>query len=143
MKILLTRISKGSVSVDKRVIAEIDKGLALFVGIGKEDDLKTIDEMAKRVVNFRVFENESGKLDFSVKDKGYGILCISNFTLYTRTRDGRRPSFDDCMNPKRAEELFAVFIDKLKSYGLTVAGGAFGKHMDVNLDLDGPVNIIL
>ncbi len=143
MKVLLTRVSKGSVSVGVKIIGSIDKGLALFVGITKGDNSDAIDLLCKKVINLRVFENEEGKLHYSLKDKNYSILCISNFTLYANTDKGRRPSFDGCLASDLAKELFNEFVDRLRYYGINVETGVFGAHMDIKLDMDGPVNILL
>ena len=94
-------------------------------------------------MNLRVFENDSCKLHYSLKDKGYQILCISNFTLCARTNKGNRPSFDEAMPPDEANKLFEEFIKLLKSKKIDVQKGIFGQHMDININMDGPINIVL
>jgi D-tyrosyl-tRNA(Tyr) deacylase len=143
MKVLVARINKGQIIVAEEVVSSCLKGLAVFVSFEKEDfkiDLKT---MAEKVINLRIFEDQEGKLAYSVKDKAYSILAIPNFTLCADTDKGRRPSFDNSLAYKEAEKLFDDFVVTLKSYGLTVDEGVFGAYMDIKLDLDGPVNIIL
>ena len=124
-------------------MASIDKGIVLFVGFSKSDDENTISDMAQKVVNLRVFEDENNKLMYSVKDKNYKILCIPNFTLYANTKKGRRPSFEDVLGKEKASILFDNFILLLKASGVFVESGKFGEHMEILLNLDGPVNIVL
>jgi len=143
MKISLTRINKGRVSVEGKVIASIDKGLAVFIGLEKTDTGDSFEQIAEKIINLRIFENEEGKLDCSVKDKNYHVLCIPNFTLCADTTKGRRPSFEGAMAPNIAKGLFGEFIKILENKGVKTEGGQFGAHMDIKLDLDGPVNIIL
>ena len=143
MKVLLMRITKGRVIAQDKTVSSADKGLAVFVGVEKGDDYRTLEGMAYKVVHMRLFENEEGKLDYSVRDKKYHILCISNFTLCANTEKGRRPSFDKSMLKEEADKLFNDFVLFLKAREIEVQVGAFGEHMDIGLDLDGPVNIIL
>jgi len=137
------RTKEASVSVKSEVIASIDKGIVLFVGFSNSDDENTISNMAQKVVNLRVFEDENNKLMYSVKDKNYKILCIPNFTLYANIKKGRRPSFEDVLGKEKASILFDNFILLLKASGVVVESGKFGEHMEILLNLDGPVNIIL
>jgi len=143
MKVILMRTKEASVSVKSEVIASIDKGIVLFVGFSNSDDENTISNMAQKVVNLRVFEDENNKLMYSVKDKNYKILCIPNFTLYANIKKGRRPSFEDVLGKEKASILFDNFILLLKASGVVVESGKFGEHMEILLNLDGPVNIIL
>ena len=143
MKVLVVRLHKGSVSVGGKVVSSIGKGIALFAGMEKKDIHHDLVVMAEKIVNLRIFENEEGKLNFSVKDKNYQILCISNFTLCANTDKGRRPSFDNSMPKDEANRLFEDFVLLLGAKGIDVQAGVFGEHMDINLELDGPVNIIL
>ncbi|MDD5195520.1 MAG: D-aminoacyl-tRNA deacylase, partial [Candidatus Omnitrophica bacterium] len=117
--------------------------MAVFVGFSTGDNDTVIEAMAQKIVNLRIFENEQSKLDYSLKDKNYQIICISNFTLYANTEKGRRPSFEEALDRPEADKLFRDFVLLLEARGLTVARGAFGEHMDIRLTLDGPVNIIL
>ncbi len=143
MKALVVRVHRGELKVEDDVISSIGSGIAVFVGIEKDDTTEQMVKMAEKVVNMRIFENESGKMNFSVKDKNYDIMCIPNFTLCANTEGGRRPSFDHALAPAQAEGMYDDFIGFLKSYGVEVKGGVFGAHMDIQLDLNGPVNIIL
>ena len=143
MKVLVVRVHKGEVSIEAKRLSAIGRGLAIFVSLEKGDSGVKLDEMADRVVNLRVFENQEAKMHYSLKDRGYELLCISNFTLLANTSKGRRPCFENALGPQEASKLFTDFISILKSKGVTVQTGAFGKHMDINLALDGPVNILL
>ncbi len=143
MKVLVSRISKGSVFVLGKKVSSVSKGIVLFVGFEKGDSFISLESAAKKVLNLRVFENDSCKLHYSLKDKGYQILCISNFTLCARTNKGNRPSFDEAMPPDEANKLFEEFIKLLKSKKIDVQKGIFGQHMDININMDGPINIVL
>ena len=143
MKALVTRVHKGEVIVNGEKLSSIKKGLAIFVSLEKGDNGDKLNEMAERVINLRIFENQEGKLDHSLKDKNYELLCISNFTLAAGLNKGRRPSFDNALGFNEASKLFDSFVLALRSKGVVIQIGAFGKHMDINLALDGPVNILL
>ncbi|MFO8052689.1 MAG: D-aminoacyl-tRNA deacylase [Candidatus Omnitrophota bacterium] len=140
MKVLINRISKGKVEVAKEVIASINKGLTVFVGIESNDTESTLVTASKKIVNMRLFENDSGKLSESVKEKGYPILCIPNFTLCASTEKGRRPSFEKAMKPDAAKKMFAKFMVLLQNK-IDLQSGIFGADMAIDLELDGPVNI--
>ncbi|MDD3295880.1 MAG: D-aminoacyl-tRNA deacylase [Candidatus Omnitrophica bacterium] len=143
MKLVALRVKQGSIYVAGEKVSSISKGMALFVGFESGDCKDDITLMAQRAVNLRIFENQEGKLDYSVKDKELSILCIPNFTLCASTDKGRRPSFEESMPYSEAEGFFDEFVLALKAYGIDVQEGVFGAYMDINLDLDGPVNIII
>jgi D-tyrosyl-tRNA(Tyr) deacylase len=143
MKVLVVRVNKGSIWVKGSIISSIGKGLALFVGIERDDTQATLAAMTEKILTLRIFEDEEGKLNYSVKDKNFQILCIPNFTLCANTDKGRRPSFERSMPRHQASEFYQRFVGILKSTGLEVGEGVFGEHMDISLELDGPVNIVL
>ncbi|MFH1876002.1 MAG: D-aminoacyl-tRNA deacylase [Candidatus Omnitrophota bacterium] len=143
MKALIVRINKGSVIADSAPGASIGRGLAVFLGIVKSDTDHDAARLAEKIAHMRIFENESKKLDCSVKDKGYQVLCISNFTLCAKSNKGRRPSFEEAMPKEEARERFENFVLLLRGQGLSVSTGIYGAHMDIALDLDGPVNIVV
>lgn len=142
MKLLVTRINKGEVLVNGRIFSAIGKGVAVFAGIDKDDSSVSLAKAAEKVVNLRIFEDDAKKLRFSVKDKNLQVLCIPNFTLCANIDKGRRPSFDNSMPLLEAEKMFNNFVSLLGVEGVEVKSGDFGAHMDINLDLDGPVNIV-
>ncbi|MCM8787513.1 MAG: D-aminoacyl-tRNA deacylase [Candidatus Omnitrophica bacterium] len=143
MRAVLIRVEEAVVYIKDEVFSKIEKGLVIFVGFRRTDTDVCLANMAEKILNLRVFENEAKKLDYSVKDKSYAILCIPNFTLYANTQKGRRPSFEDAMPRQEAFRLFKNFILLLKSKQLKVSEGAFGEHMQIKLVADGPLNIIL
>lgn len=143
MKILITRVQKASVTVEGKIISSIGKGIALFLGVEKGDTDDDTYAMAEKAANIRIFENDEGKLHYSLMEKQYEVLCISNFTLCANTEKGRRPSFDDSMEKEAANKCFENFVLILQSKGIKVARGVFGAHMDISVSMDGPVNIML
>lgn len=144
MRILLQRVSSGSVTVDGEVIGEIDRGYVLLVGVGDGDTEAEADKLAEKVVNLRLFYNDEGKFDRSLLDVGGGALVVSQFTLYGDARKGRRPSFVGAARPEVAEPLCDYFADRLRGLGVAVvATGRFGAAMRVNLCNEGPVTLWL
>jgi D-tyrosyl-tRNA(Tyr) deacylase len=143
MKILINRINKGKVKVAKEVIASINKGLAVFVGIEAGNTESNLVTAAKKIVNIRIFEDKTGKMSRSVKQTGLPVLCIPNFTLCASTEKGRRPSFEKAMKPEKAKKLFDKFLNLLHNELGNIQSGIFGAHMNIKLELDGPVNITL
>lgn len=146
MRALLQRVSRASVTVDGRVTGAIGPGFLVLLGIGRSasgDSETQIKAMAEKIVHLRVFEDDEGKMNRSLLDTGGQVLVVSQFTLYADTRKGRRPSFKDAAPPAIAEPLVERFKDTIAAYGLKVAGGVFGAHMDVELLNSGPVTIWL
>ena len=143
MRALLQRVSRASVTVDGRVAGEIGQGFLVLLGIGSGDSETQIRTMAEKIVHLRVFEDDEGKMNRSLLDIDGEVLVVSQFTLYADTRKGRRPSFTDAAPPAIAEPLVERFNDTVAAYGLKVAGGVFGAHMDVELLNYGPVTIWL
>src|SRR5215470_2349370 len=141
MRALLQRVSRASVTVDEQVVGQIDQGLLVFLGVGQDDSEVQVKTLADKIVHLRIFEDDEGKMNRSLLDIGGEVLVISQFTLYADTRKGRRPSFTDAAPPEIAEPLCERFKDAVATYGLKVAGGVFGAHMDVELLNDGPVTI--
>lgn len=143
MRIVLQRVRGASVRVDEELIASIDRGLLLLVGIGKEDTNLDLPRVARKLTELRIFEDGEGKMNRTLKDVGGDVLVVSQFTLYGRTEKGRRPSFVDAAPPEIAESLFDAFVEALVDEGVAVATGRFGARMAVELINDGPVTLIL
>lgn len=143
MKLVIQRVKEASVEVNKNVVGQIDKGLLIFVGITHTDTKEIADYLLKKVCNLRIFEDENGKMNLSLKDVKGKLLIVSQFTLYANCESGNRPSFTDAAKPDTANELYEYFCEKCKDNGIEVKKGIFGADMKVNLLNDGPVTIIL
>ncbi len=143
MRVLLQRVSRAQVQVDSEVKGTIGPGLVLLVGIGPQDDDKSLRFCAEKCANLRVFADETGKMNRSVRDVNGSILAISQFTLYGDCRKGRRPSFVQAAPPEQAGLLYQRFITILEDLGMEVAQGVFGAHMSVEIHNDGPVTLLL
>lgn len=143
MKILLQRVSEASCIVDERITGKIGKGILVYLGIGKDDSIKQIEWLADKIVNLRIFEDESGKMNLSLKDVKGEILVVSQFTLYGNCKRGRRPDFASAAKPELAKKLYEQFIDVLKEKNVNVQTGIFGAHMIIQSGNDGPINLIL
>lgn len=143
MRLVLQRVSQAEVVVEGRRVASIGRGLLLLVGFAPGDGAAEIEYWARRVPEFRVFEDAEGKMNLSVADLGGKILAVPNFTLLADVQKGRRPSFSPAAPPEQAAALFAEFVAALRKGGATVETGEFGAHMHVALVNDGPVTLIL
>lgn len=126
-----------------RTVAEIGVGLVLLVGVGREDGLGAYDRLAEKVANLRIFPDEAGKMNRSMRDVGGEVLVVPQFTLYGDVRRGRRPSFDAAAPPEIAADRVEAFARALEARGLPVRRGAFREHMEVELVNDGPVTLWL
>ena len=143
MKILLQRVNYARVTVNQEIVGQIEKGLLLLVGIGKNDNDVNLKILANKVLNLRIFGNEQGRIDKSVLDIGGEILMVPQFTLYADTSKGRRPEFFSAMEPIKAKEFTEKFVEILKASNLKIEQGIFGADMKVSLENDGPVTIML
>ena len=143
MKVVLQRVKKASVSVNNEVISAIEKGLVILLGIDKGDDISQAEFLANKVSNLRIFADENGKMNLSVKEIGGKILVVSQFTLSGDCRRGKRPSFDHAEHPSKAEPMYEQFIELIKNEGVEVATGSFGAMMDIELINDGPVTFVI
>jgi D-tyrosyl-tRNA(Tyr) deacylase len=145
MKIVVQRVKRAKVILSKtgKVKGEIGKGLLLLIGVGKKDDEEKAKLLAEKVSKLRVMADKEGKMNLSINDLGSGILAVSQFTLYADTSKGNRPSFVEAADPKKAEEIYNVFVDGLKKRVEKVETGGFGAYMEIEADLDGPVTILL
>ena len=142
MRVLVQRSKNSKVTIDGKVNGEIDHGYVLLVGFTEGDNDTIIDKMINKILNLRIFEDENGKMNLSILDTKGSILSISQFTLYANSKEGRRPSFVEAMNPKDASILYDKFNDKLKSL-IHTETGIFGADMKVEIYNDGPVTIML
>jgi len=143
MRAVVQRVTRAQVSVEGELSGEIDGGLCVLVGVGKQDTEADATALADKVINLRIFEDEAGKMNKSLLDAGGALLAVSQFTLYGDASKGRRPSFIQAMEPERAEELFEKFCAACRNGGVSVATGRFRTHMSVSLVNDGPVTLWL
>lgn len=142
MRLLIQRVSRGRVEVDSEATGEIDQGLVVFVAAGTGDDEDDLAYCVDKTANLRIFADEEGQMNLSVRDVGGSILAVPQFTLYADVSEGRRPSFFEAMDPGPAEQMYEEYVDALRDeYDLTVETGEFGASMDVDLVNDGPVTI--
>ena len=142
MKIILQKVKKASVSVDNKIVGNIEKGYCLLVGVHKESTEEDARYLAKKIAQARLFEDENDKINLSLKDVGGSILSVSQFTLYADTKKGNRPSFTSAAGAEKANELYEKFNEYLKEEGVTVETGIFQTMMEVNIVNDGPVTIV-
>ena len=142
MKVVVQRSKYSSVTVDGKIVGQIDNGLVLLVGITKEDTLQDLEYMAKKVLNLRIFDDNNGVMNKSILDNGGSILSISQFTLCANTKKGNRPSYIDAMEPVLAKKYYLKFNEMLRE-SVDVSEGIFQADMLVNINNDGPITIIL
>jgi D-aminoacyl-tRNA deacylase len=144
LRIVLQRVSEASVTVGGEAVSEVGHGLLLLVGVAAGDGEAQADWLAEKVAGLRIFNDEEGKMNLSVRDVRGAVLAVSQFTLLADTRKGKRPSFVHAAPPEEAEPLFDYFCKRLRASGVgTVETGTFGAMMEVALVNDGPVTIVL
>jgi D-tyrosyl-tRNA(Tyr) deacylase len=143
MRAIVQRSLEASCVVDGNVTGSIDKGFMILVGFTHTDTLDEIKLLTRKIAGLRVFEDECGKLNKSIKDVNGSILAISQFTLYADCKRGNRPSFTDAMYYEKANDMFNIFVEELRQYDIKVETGVFGADMKIKFTNDGPVTIIL
>ena len=143
MKIVVQRVSKAQVEVEGKIVGKIEKGFLVLLGVTHGDTKEQADYIVKKLCNLRIFTDENGKMNLSLKDVGGELLIVSQFTLYGDCRKGRRPSFSSAARPEVATKLYEEFIEKARKENIVTKTGRFGAHMMVDLTNDGPVTILL
>ena len=143
MKLLIQRVKRAAVEVDNQTVGQIEQGLLIFIGICKGDVRQQAEFLARKAANLRIFEDENGKMNLSVKDKKGKVLVISQFTLAGDCTRGNRPGFDNAEIPDLAKPMYEYFSDCLRNEGIPVENGIFQADMQVSLINDGPVTFIL
>ena len=143
MRVVVQRSLNSKVLVDNKVTGSIEAGLVVLVGFTHDDDITDIDYIVKKIINLRIFDDEKGVMNLSIKDTFKNILSISQFTLYADTSKGNRPSYVNAMKGEEATKLYDIFNERLKCNGMNVQTGIFGEDMDVHIRNDGPVTIII
>jgi D-aminoacyl-tRNA deacylase len=143
MRALIQRVDHAKVTVDGEVIGQISKGLLVLLGVTHDDTEEIANKLASKISKLRIFNDNAGKMNLSVKDVGGEVLVVSQFTLYADAKGGNRPSYITAAQPEQATHLYQIFSDALRALGFTVANGKFGANMDVELLNQGPVTIWL
>lgn len=143
MKAVIQVVTDAELSVNGQSISKIGKGYVVYFGVKKGDTQKEADYMIKKLSSLRIFKDENGKTNLSLKDVGGEILLVSQFTLYANTEHGNRPDFLNAEQPDKANSLYEYTVTGLTALGLTVKKGVFGEHMVINQNNDGPFTLIL
>ena len=143
MKFVVQRVSNASVEVNSKIVGEIKKGFLVLVGIKIDDTKEIADFMVSKLAKLRIFEDEAGKMNLSIKDVKGKLLLVSQFTLYANCKGGNRPDFVNAAKPEYAKELYEYVVQKCKQEGIEVQTGIFREEMKVRLLNDGPVTIIM
>jgi len=143
MRAVVQRVTRASVRVSGQVVAEIQAGVLVLLGIAREDTESDADYLAGKIAGLRIFEDQDGKMNRSVVDAGGAVLAVSQFTLFGDVRRGKRPSFDAAAPPEQANRLYELFVSKVRSAGVPCETGKFQEMMEVELVNDGPVTILL
>ncbi len=143
VRAVVQRVREASVTVEGELVGRIGPGLAVLLGVARDDASADVDYLAEKVLKLRVFPDAAGQMNRSVLDVSGSLLVVSQFTLYGDVRRGRRPSYIDAAPPELAERLYELFVARLRPSGLTVATGVFRAMMDVGLVNEGPVTILL
>jgi len=140
---LLQRVSKARVDVSDNLIGEVSKGLLVLLGVERDDTEKQADRLLERLLGYRVFEDETGRMNHSVRDISGGVLIVPQFTLPADTQKGTRPSFTPAASPEEGERLYDYFVSQARTTHSDIATGQFGADMQVSLTNDGPVTFWL
>lgn len=143
LRILIQRSLQSSVEVNQQTIGSIDKGFVILVGVSHEDDASDVEYCVRKVANLRLFEDEEGKTNLSLKDVQGEILSISQFSLFANTKKGNRPSFIRAAQPDHANQLYEDFNEQLRALGFKVETGEFGTDMQVKIVNDGPMTLLI
>ena len=143
MRVVVQRVNKAQVTIDNEVVGKIKRGFLLLVGLREGDELDQVKKAADKIAKMRIFEDEDGKTNLSLKDVNGEILSVSQFTLLANTKKGNRPSFVEAMRPPKSKELWEDFNQELENKDFHVETGEFGADMQVSLENDGPFTIVL
>ena len=143
MKIIVQRVNFAEIFVNNKFKGKIQKGIVAYIGITNGDSVKDIDFCIDKLINLRIFDDENGKLNLSVKDINGNLLIVSNFTIYGNTKKGRRPNYTDSAPASEAYEIYNLFVKKLEQTGIRFETGEFGQYMRIVSENDGPVNLII
>jgi len=143
MRAVVQRVSRAKVTVNEWIAGEIGMGLLVLLGVGQADTEADVSYLAEKIAGLRIFEDDDGKMNRSVREVGGSVLAVSQFTLYGDVRRGKRPSFDDAAPPDHARRLYDLFVERIRAAGLRCETGRFQEMMQVELVNEGPVTILL
>lgn len=143
MRAVVQRVSRAKVMVGNWTAGEIGHGLLVLLGVGQRDTEQDSVYLAEKIAGLRIFEDEDGKMNRSLREAGGSLLAVSQFTLYGDVRRGKRPSFDEAAPPEPARRLYELFVDRIRAEGLRCETGRFQEMMQVELVNEGPVTILL
>ena len=143
MRAVIQRVSRGQVEVDGQIVGRVERGLLVYLGIGRDDGPDDLEYIARKIPAIRIFPDPSGKMNLDVVQAGGGVLVVSNFTLFGDVSKGRRPAFASAADPGQAEAMYEQLCARLREVGLDVQTGRFGAKMAVTATNDGPINIII
>ncbi|MCH2574378.1 D-aminoacyl-tRNA deacylase [Candidatus Poribacteria bacterium] len=143
MRAIVQRVKSANVQIDGQLVAEIESGLLIFLGISIDDQQSDIDYLIRKIANLRIFRDDDLRMNKSLLDVGGQALVVSQFTLYGDCRKGRRPNFSQAAKPEKAHQLYQVFVNQLLQLGVDVKTGVFQATMEVELTNDGPITILL
>lgn len=143
MRFLIQRVTQAKVEIDGNTVGQINKGYLVLIGIADSDQKEDAEKLIRKMINLRIFEDENGKTNLSLKDVDGELLLISQFTLYADTRHGKRPSFLTAGKPDMAQKMYDYIVEETKKYQFHVETGEFGADMKVSLTNDGPFTILL
>lgn len=143
MRFIIQRVSNSKVTIDNEIRGQIGKGFMVLIGVGESDTKEIADRIIHKMINLRIFEDENGKTNLSLKDVGGELLLVSQFTLYANCKKGNRPSFIEAGEPDKAEALYEYMIEEAAKRVPVVQHGSFGADMKVSLINDGPFTVLL
>ena len=143
MRAVVQRVTRAKVTVEDETVGEIGRGLVILLGVASDDTQQDAEYLAEKIIALRIFDDEAGRMNLSVRDTGGGVLVVSQFTLYGDVRRGLRPSWSDAAAPEIAEPLYESFVESVRNIFNDVATGSFRRMMQLELVNDGPVTILL
>ena len=143
MRAVVQRVTRAKVTVEDETVGEIGRGLVILLGVASDDTQQDAEYLAEKIIALRIFDDEAGRMNLSVRDTDGGVLVVSQFTLYGDVRRGLRPSWSDAAAPEIAEPLYESFVESVRNIFNDVATGSFRRMMQLELVNDGPVTILL
>jgi D-tyrosyl-tRNA(Tyr) deacylase len=144
MRVVIQRVQKAKVTVDQKIVGQIDNGFLILLGVGHHDSEDDMDYLVRKIANLRIFEDEEQKMNRSLLDIQFDCMVVSQFTLFADCKKGNRPSFIEAALPQKANEMYLRFVKKMEeALGKSIPTGIFGASMQIELINDGPVTIVL